>query len=279
MPFLVCEKCGGYYQLQKGEFPDDFESCLCGGKLTYTENNPENNPKDNYINISDDESSADEKGITLGKFKEGVKLICPNCLSEDEDGVFCSNCGGKLLQMKNGKVINKRKTEDSSFTRKVLEKSSSANLPSEPINGLKSLFNRIKWGGLSAGVIFSVISILIIFYSLLSMISFNYYYYDNISYNDFQFFFNVLIISLLLIGVSSGALASYINKYNDFVDGLLNGFMVGVLSTIILGVYLSFTYSVIGGFLIIIIGIPVLASLSSVGGIIGIFLRNKLEDF
>jgi hypothetical protein len=278
MPFLVCEKCGGYYQLQKGESPDDFESCLCGGKLTYTENNPENNPKENYLDVEDDESSADENGITAGKFKEGVKLICPNCLREDEDGVFCSNCGGKLLQMENGKVVNKRKPEDYSFMKKVPEKSSQENLPSEPINGPKSLFNRIKWFGVSAGIIFMVIGILIVFYSVVSMLSFN-YYYDDINYNDFQFFFNVIIISLLLIGVSSGALTSYINKYNDFVDGLLNGFMVGILSSVFLGVYGSFTYHVIVGILIIIVGIPVLGSLSSVGGIIGIFVRNKLEDF
>lgn len=283
MPYLVCEECGGYYQLNKGESPDDFESCLCGGKLTYTEDNPEDNPEDNrkekFEDGGDDRSSAYENGILSGKFKEDVKLICPNCLSEDEDGVFCSNCGGKLLQMKNGKVINKRKLEDYSFKGKVPEKSSPENILSEPIKGPKSLFNRIKWVGVLIGVIFMVVCILIIFYSLLSMISVNYYYNKDISYNDFQFFFSISIISLLLIGVSSGVLASYISWYNEFVDGLLNGFMVGVISAVILSVYSSFIYSVIVGFLIIIIGIPVLGSLSSVGGVIGIFVRNKLEDF
>jgi hypothetical protein len=279
MPFLVCEKCGGYYQLQKGESIDDFESCLCGGKLTYTENNPEKTIKENYEDYEGEERSTDENGNTTGKMGEAIKLICPNCLNEDQDGLYCSNCGGKLLKMKNGEVISKRKNEDYSLTKKVQEKNSPKNLHSEPINGLKSLFNRIKWVGVSAGVIFIVIIILIIFYSLMSIMSFNYYYSDDISYNDFQFFVNVSIISLLLIGFSSGAMASYINKHNDFIDGLLNGFMVGFIGSVILGVYSSFTYSVIGGFLIIIIGIPVLASLSSVGGIIGIFVRNKLEDF
>lgn len=41
MPFVVCEKCGGYYELQEEESLEDFESCLCGGKLNCTENNPE----------------------------------------------------------------------------------------------------------------------------------------------------------------------------------------------------------------------------------------------
>ena len=36
MNFLVCLDCDGYYQLEDNENPDDFESCQCGGKLTYT---------------------------------------------------------------------------------------------------------------------------------------------------------------------------------------------------------------------------------------------------
>ncbi|BDZ71476.1 hypothetical protein [Methanobacterium petrolearium] len=34
--FLVCEKCGGYYELQPGESPEDFAACECGGDLNYT---------------------------------------------------------------------------------------------------------------------------------------------------------------------------------------------------------------------------------------------------
>lgn len=41
MGYLVCEKCGGYYELQDGESPDDFEDCQCGGKLDYYQNIPE----------------------------------------------------------------------------------------------------------------------------------------------------------------------------------------------------------------------------------------------
>jgi hypothetical protein len=38
MPYLVCRKCGGYYQLQDGESPDYFEDkCQCGGDLEYVE--------------------------------------------------------------------------------------------------------------------------------------------------------------------------------------------------------------------------------------------------
>ncbi len=35
--YLICEKCGGYYELQPGESPDDFaDDCECGGKLKHS---------------------------------------------------------------------------------------------------------------------------------------------------------------------------------------------------------------------------------------------------
>ena len=33
--YIVCENCGGYYALKKGESLDDFEACRCGGELKY----------------------------------------------------------------------------------------------------------------------------------------------------------------------------------------------------------------------------------------------------
>ncbi|MEN4017112.1 MAG: hypothetical protein PQ975_01380 [Methanobacterium sp.] len=35
--YLVCEDCKGYYKLQEGESPEDFDQCQCGGKLRYYE--------------------------------------------------------------------------------------------------------------------------------------------------------------------------------------------------------------------------------------------------
>lgn len=35
--YLVCDRCGGYYQLESGEAPDDFsDECECGGRLVYS---------------------------------------------------------------------------------------------------------------------------------------------------------------------------------------------------------------------------------------------------
>jgi len=33
MPYLVCKKCNGYYELQEWESSEDFEECECGGRL------------------------------------------------------------------------------------------------------------------------------------------------------------------------------------------------------------------------------------------------------
>jgi hypothetical protein len=37
MPYLVCKKCNGYYELQIGESIEDFEECECGGILKQVE--------------------------------------------------------------------------------------------------------------------------------------------------------------------------------------------------------------------------------------------------
>lgn len=35
--YVICDKCGGYYELQPDELPDDFDKCQCGGELEYRE--------------------------------------------------------------------------------------------------------------------------------------------------------------------------------------------------------------------------------------------------
>lgn len=36
MPYLICQRCGGYYELGEDESPDDFDTCRCGGPLVYS---------------------------------------------------------------------------------------------------------------------------------------------------------------------------------------------------------------------------------------------------
>jgi uncharacterized membrane protein len=48
--FIVCDKCNGYYKLQKGESLGDFEFCECGGKLKYADSilKPAKKPKHKF---------------------------------------------------------------------------------------------------------------------------------------------------------------------------------------------------------------------------------------
>ena len=76
MGYLKCEKCGGYYELQDGESPEDFESCECGGTLKHTEN------------VDNIKSQLKETPITL---------TCPLCGTENpEIAEFCASCGNNL---------------------------------------------------------------------------------------------------------------------------------------------------------------------------------------
>ncbi|MCC7549943.1 MAG: hypothetical protein KO316_00420 [Methanobacterium sp.] len=277
MSFLICEKCRGYYELQKGESPEDFESCLCGGKLEYIENIPEKDPDESF-NEDLVKKNSDGKTVVMNdKEDKELKSICPNCLKENEDDIFCSQCGGKLLTIKEGKVIRTRQNEDHVALKKISKKIKTTNIKSEPVKGLNSIFERIKVFGVLTGVIFLVIGIFIVFYVLVSVLSWNYSYYGDLSYNEFQFFFHLLIVFILVLGIFSGVLASYISKMGDYVDGLVNGFLVGAISASVVGIYGTFIYMGIVGILLIFIGIPLLGALSSVGGVIGIFLRSKLK--
>lgn len=63
MGHLICKKCGGYYELEEGESPEDFDSCSCGGELehrlssneqksiSYDEEDPEGEKKSNKMLI------------------------------------------------------------------------------------------------------------------------------------------------------------------------------------------------------------------------------------
>lgn len=71
MGYLICDKCGGYYELLGVESPGDFDSCQCGGNLLYTE--------DVYHYIENQKRIIREKKLNqkLGKEdkKQGNKKI------------------------------------------------------------------------------------------------------------------------------------------------------------------------------------------------------------
>lgn len=67
MAYLQCNECGGYYKLQEGESPDDFDCCQCGGEL----------------------SPASLNEILFQR----TSLKCPGCGEVSDGKPFCSYCG------------------------------------------------------------------------------------------------------------------------------------------------------------------------------------------
>lgn len=48
MGYLECKKCGGIYELQEGESPDDYDVCHCGGEIEYRLSHDELTPRQEY---------------------------------------------------------------------------------------------------------------------------------------------------------------------------------------------------------------------------------------
>lgn len=59
--YVICQNCGGYYELQEGESPEDFSSCECGGTLEYINNFKEPKSSDTIVKSpkTNDSSNTD----------------------------------------------------------------------------------------------------------------------------------------------------------------------------------------------------------------------------
>lgn len=281
MSYVICEKCSGYYELEEGESPKDFDRCQCGGNLEYFEHVNEVSKVDLGVNDSknakdDAEDSIKEESLTDEELPEKLRLICPNCLQKELDKIYCSKCGGKLIAVKNGNVISNIDFDESKELKKLSGKASGKNkiskkdkteIPTykEPAD----IFERISWLGVLAGVGFFIISIVLVAF-ILVFSSFGSGSYGYPDYSGFVFAFMAMIVMGLFLAIISGGLAAYISKSRDYVDGLINGFLVGLIFSVILGIF--------GGILSIFIGVIVYGALTAVGGAIGIFVRNKFVD-
>jgi hypothetical protein len=50
--YMCCDKCGGYYKLEPGEFQENFDRCQCGGELKYYPSIDEPDTESNRSNSS-----------------------------------------------------------------------------------------------------------------------------------------------------------------------------------------------------------------------------------
>lgn len=73
MPYLVCEECGGYYELQEGEIPEDFSlKCECGGRLRVVE----------YLDEIGTENNEDNQEMGEVSSPEGIEKQKNSILSQ-----------------------------------------------------------------------------------------------------------------------------------------------------------------------------------------------------
>jgi hypothetical protein len=121
MGYLICEKCGGYYELQKGESLSDFDCCQCGGKLEYYEGSLQekildNNPlKYNHkLKTKDEIKKIIDYNIDSNNNAELKK--CRSCgrLNHSESR-FCSKCDKSLLSLKEKKELNNQYLQENEY--------------------------------------------------------------------------------------------------------------------------------------------------------------------
>jgi hypothetical protein len=82
MKYLKCKSCGGYYELEPEEAPEDFEICQCGGKLEFYDDRRFENEHDAYHREIKDSKSESPLKILIAflvllfiTFGSGIAMI------------------------------------------------------------------------------------------------------------------------------------------------------------------------------------------------------------
>jgi len=139
--YIICDECGGFYELEKEESLNDFESCLCGGSLSYAELTPggvkktTKNVEENYQDNIRHSENISEKNIS-----EKSENICPLCGQINKiNTIFCSKCG-KVLKTRGSKTLH-----DYSHVLEGRDKRR---------RGLRGLYGCIDLWGVGCGIIF-----------------------------------------------------------------------------------------------------------------------------
>ena len=257
MGYLICEKCGGYYKLEKGESPEDFEACNCGGILSYVDS------------------------IQKERTKPKNAIKCNICGHEQTRGLICSKCGSRIRV--NSYYSNKFKTNPRNRHdyRQVLTESSSINF-----------FEKINWNGVTSGIIFYIVASIIIrivggiFLGGSILAAQN----ANITTISPVMWIITLIFGLIsaIIPLASGFWAISNILTRDYATGIITGGMVGVIIGILFGI-LSLTVGllfsgfygqinigvgIISGLMVLIIGIICGGAMTAAGGLIAVYVRR-----
>jgi uncharacterized membrane protein YhaH (DUF805 family) len=252
--YIICDECGGFYELEKGESIEDFESCLCGGSLSYAELTPKGIKKttkkvekDYKVNVHHSEYLSEN--------------ICPLCGQINKvKAIFCSKCG---------KILKNRGSNRYDYSH-VLEEREKRK------KSLRGLYERIDLWGVGCGIIFlivmTVISNIIIFLGLVRLAVQN--------ANEptlFAFLGGVSLISLTLFLLSGFISAAAIGT-RSYIDGGVNGALVGICIAIVVsiipGALILVYLGIIQWLTILIGGCIVYGILTGAGGLIAVAVRK-----
>ncbi|HML04449.1 MAG TPA: hypothetical protein VK426_01620 [Methanobacterium sp.] len=252
MSYVICGKCGGYYKLQEGESFEDFDKCQCGGNLSYAKYIPKTVPK------------------TRKKPKNYIK--CRICGHEQEKTLVCSKCGSKIRLTGNNQNRNYRNRYDYR-------------------NVENDLLDRIEWSGIVSGVIFYIlvslfIGVINIFFTYLAV----YLVWDRNVTNVFLVMgviSAVFALIYILIPIASGYIAVSKITTEDYVTGLVNGGVVGVILGIIGIIIILFSSATtmwitnqvnIGIIELLILIIPTMITRTvstAFGGLIAVYIKRR----
>lgn len=254
MKYVICDDCGGFYELEKGESIEDFESCLCGGNLSYGELTPKGikkSMKNPEREISYKEHQVESKS----------KNICPICGQINKvKAVFCSKCGKLIKQGSNNPYDYQHVLEEREKRKK----------------SLRGLYEHIDLWGVGCGLIFlvvmTIISNIIIFLGLVRLAV-----QQANEPTLFAFLGGVSLISLTLF-LLSGFISAAAMGTRSYIEGTLNGALVGIIIAIIIslvpGIVILAYIGIIPWLVILISGTIVYGILTGAGGLIAVAVRK-----
>lgn len=240
---LVCNNCGGVYELKIDESPDDFTVCECGGSLKYVEKfeNSINSTKTLEDTPSDTLEFCPECGTpkkSYSKFckicgKEfkapenpSGKLKCKNCgFINEVNADFCQECGSTLktshpsikLCPYCGEEINSKAIKCKhcgEWLDKGVAKKNKSNVES---------FGNIDW---------SLINWKAIIIGEFSLIFLNYVMYTTLTGPGGLVFVIVFFASMIIPMIITGFISG-----NDFRSAIINSVIVGVIYCILMGIW------------------------------------------
>lgn len=283
MPYLVCDKCGSYYELQSDESPEDFTlKCECGGNLKYVQN--------------------------LNNVNESQK-ICPNCgnnIRDDYD--TCPFCG---FELKTQPATEKQLIFGFLWYIPVICFSMVGSIASvfmltilfasfifQPSSDIYSvLWPSVFVFFFTAGILIAVVMLIKRFHSKYL----KWYEKENLNWTAFIVSFVVTLLigvfggrylpnNLSLIGPVIGGFIGGLIVGNRYIDGIVNGgiptgiaaFIGFLLLVIIFGSQLPIIINTplgISSILILAIAIPYFLLyfvIGSISGIVGVAIRKKL---